>query len=851
MMQNTRIRIVSDPYRQRTSSYIWEGTWVEINGSYESNSDLIKEELVTGFFPFKAKRIVDLAIQEFGSGDSTTTIVFEGSDDEYDEFRAICASSASAEINLERSERTLPNARDVLPSIREIFNGIRPLMDENILEKGDAASDIEKFYDASADLIPICVLGNYSAGKSTFVNALLGQELLPSGAQPVTAKVFQIARSRQGDRAHIRFENGRREVDLLFTDVGLVKDPRLDGVAIYDHIVSELNKVGVVGMITGMNRVVQILNEWKGFDVGGAISDLVRIEVPFSQSDSWTQDSDFVIFDTPGYNAASNADHARVLKSAMEGFSNGLLVYVAELHSLDAQDNANLCQEISNFDAIDERFAMIVVNKADSAELPEEGFSPSRERELLDEFIPRNLFAQGIYFVSSVIGLGAKNGGRFSSRNCTRVFHQQSGAYSDPDDPFYTSLYRYNILPQQIKERTVADSESCQNILLANSGLYCVEREMWLFATRYSAYNKCQQSLALLKRLAEATRVVIGEAKLRLVADKEKREASLDRDKRDLIDVLKKKSEEVGGISIGEYPDYMSKRLASSQWFVNQNELQELERAHTEANRQRLSLSDVESARDDAMRAIHENFAERMREAYEFGDFGSFLGAFRSVGDDVSAANASWRELGNTRRSVDRYASEALLAEVRERFEESRDGIEREIDRSSRDYWIRASVKVRNELFELATGSTVLSEDKRREIGDLIISHPDIEFSQNASEIFSKDQFGKGLELNYFSIVESERLNLRKLEHVYNIEIDGAFSKTRNYINTSHKDAFSDWQAGLLESIVQNITNYNPDLRNQVELIREDERRIAELTAKLETIEGCVEHVERLIGWRE
>ena len=39
------------------------------------------------------------------------------------------------------------------------------------------------------DTVPICVLGTYSAGKSTFINALIGQELLPGSAEtPVTTK---------------------------------------------------------------------------------------------------------------------------------------------------------------------------------------------------------------------------------------------------------------------------------------------------------------------------------------------------------------------------------------------------------------------------------------------------------------------------------------------------------------------------------------------------------------------------------------------------------------------------------------------------------------------------------------
>ena len=44
----------------------------------------------------------------------------------------------------------------------------------------------------SEGVIPICVFGNYSAGKSTFINALIGREVLPSGGDPVTAKIYKI-----------------------------------------------------------------------------------------------------------------------------------------------------------------------------------------------------------------------------------------------------------------------------------------------------------------------------------------------------------------------------------------------------------------------------------------------------------------------------------------------------------------------------------------------------------------------------------------------------------------------------------------------------------------------------------
>ena len=68
------------------------------------------------------------------------------------------------------------------------------------------SANLDKVKSALEDMIPICVFGNYSAGKSTFINALIGCEILPSGGDPVTAKVYQIANADQPDQAVITFE---------------------------------------------------------------------------------------------------------------------------------------------------------------------------------------------------------------------------------------------------------------------------------------------------------------------------------------------------------------------------------------------------------------------------------------------------------------------------------------------------------------------------------------------------------------------------------------------------------------------------------------------------------------------
>ena len=279
----------------------------------------------------------------------------------------------------------------------------------------------------------------------------------------------------------------------------------LAGEALYDLIAASVTKAET-GMASQINAALKVLNSYRQGDSGEQVSDLIKLEVPFSDADPWPHDREFVIFDTPGSNSASNEDHARVLREAMEGLSNGLPIFVAEYSSLDSTDNEKLYREIEQIPAIDERFAMIVVNKADSADLPKGGFEDSDVAQIMHWSIPSNLYGQGIYFVSSILGLGSKNNGEFMSDNYAEKFEDQQRKYVDPTSRFYKTLYRYDILPGQISRRTNKESEACKDLLLTNSGLFCIENEIRLFAERYlssgSRTTECLPSKTRKPRMA-------------------------------------------------------------------------------------------------------------------------------------------------------------------------------------------------------------------------------------------------------------------------------------------------------------------------------------------------------------
>ncbi|MBR8464964.1 dynamin family protein [Campylobacter sp. faydin G-140] len=72
--------------------------------------------------------------------------------------------------------------------------------------------------------LTIAIVGQFSSGKSTFLNALLGFEILPTGVTPVTARLTHI-RYAPSLSLHIYYKNGR-ELSLNVSEISRFVDQR-------------------------------------------------------------------------------------------------------------------------------------------------------------------------------------------------------------------------------------------------------------------------------------------------------------------------------------------------------------------------------------------------------------------------------------------------------------------------------------------------------------------------------------------------------------------------------------------------------------------------------------------------
>jgi len=850
-----KIKIVSNPYNREMlyQSYKEQSDeWEDIKIS-NIDSRLREDETEREFLPFKIKEIINIIIDEYYVNGEVIQLVFEGTRDEYLEVEAVCRKEPVRDkVALTRAPNILENARVIFEPIKDIFSTVQPIIEEIIKDDENVQKNLNKVSDALKDIIPICVFGNYSAGKSTFINALIGSEILPSGGDPVTAKVYKIERSKNEDMARIRFSYKEEAFEILFEGSSYRLLRGSSNNELICTIASAISEAPNTNMYVHINIVLKLINEYEKEDKDDiVISNVIQLEVPFLKSGELGRSrNNFVIFDTPGSNSESNVEHTKVLEEALEGFSNGIPVWISTYDSIDSTDNASLCKKILDIKALDKRFTMIVVNKADSSDLGEGGFSQKKEQEILEYNSVEKMYAGGIYFVSSIMGLGAKNNGILADKHYRKTYRSQQEMYSNPEDEDYVTLYKYNIMPEQIKENVIEYSTHCPNIVYANSGLYCVEKEMENFASKYAAYNKCQMVYMFLKDVIEETDRRIISRTESLKRTREARRRELESTKAQLIDNLNKTAQ----ASEYEY-DKVSKMFIKSYVMTNLNYsysvgkleklTEELRTENIEENNFVNQQQGYENSKSNMLSHLKANGQNLFK--------GGFVNSLKAMKNDLARDYSIMREnkedMDKADRKIDKETSDELLEIVVGEYKRNILDAKEILSSAIREHWQTDAQTLRNILIEIITGSDALSSMQREELSNIIMSYQLLEFKDDADSVFIKSKFLRGNVLG-IKINDSEKLNIKRLTNSYNDKIKRTVDEMAAVMNNSCYMSFKRWKESLEAVIEENITEYNPQLRDMSDMIKEETEKIAELEDNQNTICASLNSIRELMSWK-
>ncbi len=158
-------------------------------------------------------------------------VIFEGSDDDYEELEYAAKTVRDLEKRLEskdiliceRSKKHFKKASEALKTIETEFDGLLEILNKKYSGQNEAIKkEIGKFNETVSDEIPIVIMGTYSSGKSAFINALIGLEVLPSATTTTTAKTHRIKKSPSSKKGRILFKYDGEDIELFFDENNLV-----------------------------------------------------------------------------------------------------------------------------------------------------------------------------------------------------------------------------------------------------------------------------------------------------------------------------------------------------------------------------------------------------------------------------------------------------------------------------------------------------------------------------------------------------------------------------------------------------------------------------------------------------
>ena len=310
-----KIFIKYNPYKLETE--------ITVDGSALAQNSKLREKTERGSrLQEWVEDLPDILIEEYN--DIEFDITFHGTLLDYEDLTEVFVQAHEKDerivVKLERIPAKETSDKEVL--IEEVFEKIRKgpfdeLRDPEILNA---------FQHAKSSDFEVCVVATMSAGKSTLINAMLGEKLMPSKQEACTAIITRI---KDTDSEKWQAEVYDKENCLLETQSDLTLE-----------IMERLNQTEKVSLIKANGNI------------------------PFVTA----EDVSLVLIDTPGPNNSRDPEHRRVQSEFLGKSSKSLVLYIMEGTFGSDDDNA-LLQRVADSMSVGgkqskDRF-IFVVNKMD------------------------------------------------------------------------------------------------------------------------------------------------------------------------------------------------------------------------------------------------------------------------------------------------------------------------------------------------------------------------------------------------------------------------------------------------------------------------------------------------------
>lgn len=506
-----KIKIIYNPYAQKAAYKRWSnGAWIDLGSNSQLNSEQYQNNIT---LQNRGIDIVRQILEDYDDGTIGVNLVFEGTDNDFEDLQNILTlyfTESEYKIDCTRSDKRLISADDAAQEIKSIFAKMEQTFEENPSEELQA--EIDRYKKTVKSTVTVCILGTYSAGKSAFINALIGEEILPSASDPSTATIYRVHTAQE---SKIRFKYKAQEVELYFS--GTAYKPNVTNLAgdkLLSMIKANIENGDIHNCNAHMYYALEAINNFAKDtqQSSGDANDyptIIDVYVPFRDSILPLNKHDFVFIDTPGADSETFKKHLEVTRDALKDQTCGLPIIITEPDGMDKAGNAEVNTLLeNNGGALDISNTIVVVNKSD---IKSNKTLNDKKSNIDDLFIAR-LHSNRVFFVSSAMGVAGKkvdaeDDETWIDDDLYTVYDGAQKRFENPESKNYMRLYLYNIIPdnrwEELCRRAEAAPESER--MLYNSGIRSVEDEIGLFAKKYAGYNKCTQARKYLERALEIT----------------------------------------------------------------------------------------------------------------------------------------------------------------------------------------------------------------------------------------------------------------------------------------------------------------------------------------------------------
>lgn len=790
MEDTNKVRITCDPF-QKIIEYAWYDSNMGEYTDIDEDSKLRNDKYVYTTIQNRTYEILEILNGDYNPGNTGLTIEFAGTADDYrDICEVIDKHCSDSNITCVRGAYYYNSASEVMPKIKEKFAEIKGTLDN--YTEDDIVKLVDKYNDTIKPSISVCVMGLYSVGKSAFINSMVGEELLPSASDPTTAKVYKIT---HGKKYEITFSFDQARIVLEFDKEQYQPNSSYD-----KEIIAKLNVINDInGMhpeVWRMNKALEIINNYKSKE--HKIGDLIEVQLPFYKTAFPVDDFDFVIFDTPGSNSATNTEHFEVLKRAMDEQTNALPVLVTRYDSMDAEDNIKILNQIEQTGtSLDTTNTIIIVNRSDEAALGE----LDRTKKNGQNMILAKWKSTRIFFLSAILGIASKKDNpedkeQWLDKDMLEKYDEKKEKYISDK----RKLYEYNIVD---KSRTCKNNiqnktmETDADHLYQNSGLAMIEQEIIEYARKYAFYNKCQQASEYLQKAIDLCVKNVQDSERELETILGRTERKFDAKRVELCKELENKKECIASYN-AEY----------------QKMMQEIYQNYTKSKR--LDTTDVTKM------AIYDDF------------------------------NQTWQQIVKEAKKYndpEEYKFKSIQNYVNDKLTSIFKGFATEVNDKTDQFWYEKVRQFKKECRAIIMGSAVLNEDQKKLLDSIILNLAEM---NTYGVTFNLRSPRSGIENRryFFGLIKSKKEKFVLKDCCK--EFCSQYEKTtRNRIisvESGNTHNFTTWVDSLIRRLKMKLVEFNPELK-------EDSIKISNLKNDIEGRKQCEheltvskEYIDGLLG---